>query len=68
MKKKNMRDNDTDNDTLVGIAFDDEGSRIDIFENEDDLIEFIRDNQAVIGEYSIYEMKKIYLSQDRILH
>lgn len=64
MKKKKMRDNDT----LVGIAFDDEGSRIDIFENEDDLIEFIRDNQAVIGEYSIYEMKKIYLSQDRILH
>lgn len=65
MKKNKMRDNDT----LVGIAFDDdEGSRIDIFENEDDLIEFIRDNQAVIGEYSIYEMKKIYLSQDKILH
>jgi hypothetical protein len=68
MKEKRMRDEDR----LIGIAFDDKYDdncpRFHVFENEDDLIEFIGDYKDEIGEYSVYEMRRILLNEDRILH
>jgi hypothetical protein len=68
MQDKSMKDADF----LLGIAFDDKYDddcpRFHIFENEEDLIEFISDMNKDIGEYSVYEMKKICLGKKRILH
>jgi hypothetical protein len=68
MKEKRMRDEDR----LIGIAFDDKYDDncpcFHVFENEDDLIEFIGDYKDEIGEYFVYEMRRILLNEDRILH